>query len=163
MIIRLNKPEVKAGNSNTLFHMPDLFDSFVNPYVSTKRLVSDFFPDERFGKRAVPAVNIYENSESIKLDLLAPGIMRNEITVKIEENQLLISYQAKIQENEKKEDSTNETLVKQEFTIGSFERRFVLPKNVDKDTISAVYENGVLKIVLKKMEEVKEVKTVDVL
>jgi HSP20 family protein len=57
---------------------------------------------------------------------------------------------------EAKEEAKDEKLVRREFSVGAIERRFMLPKDlVDKDAISAKYDNGILTISIPKKEEVK--------
>ena len=57
---------------------------------------------------------------------------------------------------EAKEEAKDEKLVRREFSVGAIERRFMLPKDlVEKDAISAKYDNGILTIAIPKKEEVK--------
>ena len=41
------------------------------------------------------------------------------------------------------------------IVFGSFHREVALPKNADADKINAVYENGVLNVVIPKKEDKK--------
>ncbi len=57
-------------------------------------------------------------------------------------------------EEEKKDE--NERYMRHEFRSTSFSRAFRLPQHVVTDKVDAKYENGVLKIVLPKKEEAKQ-------
>ena len=50
-----------------------------------------------------------------------------------------------------------------EFGLKSFIRRFSIPKTVETELISASFSNGILTIIVPKMEEVKEKEPKDIL
>jgi HSP20 family protein len=53
-----------------------------------------------------------------------------------------------------KEDSKEDTnYSRREFNLTSFKRSFSLPESVNKDSISAKYENGLLHITIPKQME----------
>jgi len=62
------------------------------------------------------------------------------------------------------EEKTEGEYTKREFSYQSFLRTFTLPETVDAEKISAVYENGILKITIPKKEEakVKPARTIDI-
>lgn len=95
-------------------------------------------------------VNITESDNYFTIDLLAPGYSKDIIKVEIDNNVLTISAQM----GEKTEEIRK--YKKREFCINSFSRSFALPKNkIDDENIEANYENGILTIILKKLEEAK--------
>ncbi len=105
-----------------------------------------------------PSVNVSENDQAFLLELVAPGFEKSEFSLRVENEQLIVEG--------KRESTTEQTEKKynrREFQVSSFQRMFKLPKTVNQDSVQAVYENGVLKITLEKIAEVKPVpKTIEV-
>jgi HSP20 family protein len=104
-----------------------------------------------------PAVDIYETGNELVLTAEVPGIEEKDIEIKIEDNTLTLKGERKF-EKETKEENFHRI----ERSYGSFFRAFALPNSIDTDRIQAEYENGVLKIVMPKRQELKP-KTVKIL
>jgi HSP20 family protein len=85
--------------------------------------------------------------------MAAPGMKKEDFKVELNNNILTISSEQK-HENEEKE---GEKYNRKEFSYQSFQRSFQLSREaVDADNIQAKYENGVLRLVIPKREEVKQ-------
>ncbi len=97
-----------------------------------------------------PAVNIHENADGYHLELNAPGRIKEDFAINIEKGLLTISFEKK----EEKADHEYKT-IRREFSFGSFKRSFNLDEKINADAIQARYENGVLKLLLPKKDEVK--------
>lgn len=101
----------------------------------------------------LPPVNIHENNEAFMLELIAPGLKKEDFKLSLEKGLLTISYEHKT-ETEQKDYKTHT----KEFSYNSFKRSFhVDEKNINADGIQAKYENGVLKLYLPKKDELKVV------
>lgn len=101
---------------------------------------------------SLPAVNIRESSDSFEVEMAAPGMTKKDFNIELNNNLLTISSE-KMDENERKE---GERFTRKEFSYQSFQRSFMLPKEVvDDDKINARYENGVLYLHIPKKEEAK--------
>ena len=98
----------------------------------------------------VPPVNIHENNEGFHLELVAPGLKKEDFKVALDKGMLTISYEKKT-ENESNEYKTH----RREFGVTSFKRSFRVDDAINAEGIQAKYENGVLKLYLPKKEEVK--------
>lgn len=99
----------------------------------------------------LPFTNLAKHSDntfSIEVDL--PGIKKEDIEIKVEDNYLTINATRKYK-NEIKED--NYYLCESNF--GMFSRSFMLSDNINKDKIEAKYENGRLYLTLEKTESKK--------
>ena len=96
-----------------------------------------------------PAVNIRENAERFILDVAAPGFTKNSFEVNVEKNLLTVSGNLK----EEKYDGDEGNWSRREFQTANFKRSFRLPNTIDTDSISAVYENGILGLTLPKKSE----------
>jgi HSP20 family protein len=95
--------------------------------------------------RFTPAVDIYEDEQSITLKLDVAGIDGKDIDVKLENNTLSISGERKFESEEK-----TENYRRVERLYGRFGRAFTLPQTVDHESVTAKYDQGVLKIRLVK-------------
>jgi HSP20 family protein len=123
-------------------------------------LDSNFYPtsfgnalEELYGqsKRSVtPAVNVRESDENYHLDFLVPGFRKEEIKVELEEKTLSIFAEHQT-ENEKADDK----FIRKEFSSHTFKRTFTLPENIEKEGLTAKYENGILHVILPKKNNVK--------
>jgi HSP20 family protein len=127
-----------------------------NGHRSLSGLVDEFFQgfpggfakEESFG---FPPVNIHETNDAYHLELNAPGRGKEDFKLAIDNGQLTISF-------EKNEESKTEDYktIRKEFSFRSFKRSFNLDDRIDGNGIQAKYENGVLKLLLPKKEQVKE-------
>lgn len=95
-----------------------------------------------------PSVNISENESQFSLQLAAPGLTKQDFNISIEEDQLVISAEKKSEKEE-----TEGRFTRREFSYGSFRRSFHLDDSINREGISAAYEDGVLKLTLPKKEE----------
>jgi len=132
------------------------------PVPATKFFTNNFF-DEFFNRNLgevvgsdgalnQPAVNVVETPESFKLEVAAPGFDKSNFNIHVENDTLTLSGQ-----REAKEQVEGEKVTRREFRYESFKRSFKLPKSVNLETISAVYENGILNVAIPKKEEAKPV------
>jgi len=109
-----------------------------------------FFPEARRNRCLEPKVNIHETEKSFEIQVAVPGIKKEDINLLVEKNILTVSYEMK------EEDETQQKeFIKQEFIAESFSRSFSIPESVNPEKISAQHKNGILSIVLPKMEEEK--------
>jgi HSP20 family protein len=100
----------------------------------------------------LPSVNIKETDENYEVEVAAPGMNKDDFKVTLDNGQLLISSSKQEQVNREEENFT-----RREFSYQSFQRSFILPKNVvDEDRIRARYENGLLLLSIPKREEAKQ-------
>lgn len=129
---------------------------------------SEFFDvDSLFGRnllrpfeKTIPAVNISEDEKSYKVDVVAPGMKKDNFKVNVEDDILTISAEAKF---ETKEEDESRQYSRREYTHNSFTRSFRLPDNAKDDSISANYEDGVLKLTIPKTKsQVKSTKEIKV-
>ena len=125
---------------------PVFFDGLFNDFLNTS--FPEILKDEFVAHR--PAVNVKEIENGFLLDLAVPGLKKEDIDIKIEEEVLTISGKTKSEEK-----VNEEKYSRQEFNYASFSRSFTLNDSIDVDNIKANHENGILSITLPKKEEVK--------
>lgn len=124
--------------------------NFVNEFFNND--LSDW-PNRHYSdtNTTLPAVNIKENTDAFVVEMAAPGMVKDDFKIELNNDLLTISSEKK-NENESKE---GETYTRREYSYQSFSRSFTLPKTVDAEKISAKYENGVLSLAIPKKEEAK--------
>jgi HSP20 family protein len=122
-----------------------VFEEFFKPW-------NDWFEKSSlFGKMTtVPPVNIIENEDRYVLSLSVPGMKKDDFKIALEGLMLTISTE----KGEEKEE-TEERFTRREYNFYSFSRSFTLPEDVKPEYIEAKYEDGLLKIVLPRKEDVK--------
>ncbi len=99
-----------------------------------------------------PLVNIKETDENYTIELAIPGLNKDEFSIEIDNDLLIISSKTK---SEKNTTSKNEKYTRKEFNYSSFNRSFNLPDTINNQEIEATYNNGVLMVNLPKKEEAK--------
>ncbi|KAH0976353.1 hypothetical protein GBA52_026072 [Prunus armeniaca] len=100
-----------------------------------------------------------DNAHIFVADL--PGVKKEDVKVHVEDDNMLQISGQRVQEQEKTDDKWHRV----ERQLGSFVRRFWLPKNADSDKIKCGLENGVLKVTVPKKDaeqNPKDVRTIDV-
>ncbi len=131
----------------------------INPWSNTmlKSFFSadDFFNDDFFEEDSLmPAMNVKETKDLLKVELAAPGFSKKDFEVTLDEDVLHISAEkSKKQEEEDKETGYS----RKEFSYNSFKRSLKLPVAINQEQkVKATYDNGILKIALKKIAVTKE-------
>ncbi|MEA4868498.1 Spore protein SP21 [bioreactor metagenome] len=99
----------------------------------------------------LPSVNIKENDESFDLEMAAPGMVKEDFKVEVNQGILSVSSEKRVENQEAESDR----YTRREFSYQAFCRSFSLPSSVDSDKIMAKYENGILKVHIPKKEEAK--------
>ena len=127
-----------------------------NGHRSLSNFVDEFFQGLPAGagreeSLGFPPVNVHETAEAYHLELAAPGRTKEDFKLTLDAGQLVIGFDKK--EETKTEDYKT---IRKEFSFKSFKRSFNLDDRIDASAIQAKYENGVLKLLLPKKEQVKE-------
>lgn len=103
----------------------------------------------RPGRVFTPPVDIYENPETLVLLADMPGVAPDKVMVDLKENRLTITGEISPPLGEK------ERFLVQEYETGNYMREFTLGQIIDQDRIEAGMKNGVLRLVLPKVEKAK--------
>ena len=101
----------------------------------------------RPGPVFVPAVDILENEKELIILADMPGVDSKNVDIDLKDNQLTI-----IGRIDKAEDEKEVSLYK-EFQWGDYFRVFTLSDVIDQRKITAKMDNGVLRVVLPKVEK----------
>ena len=120
---------------------------------------NDFFENKALEKvtGTAPAMNVMENEKEYKLEVAAPGMCKDDFKVHLnKDGNLVIEMEKKDCGCKGKEDDKKECrYLRKEFSYSKFSQTLLLPDNADKENIEAQVNNGVLKVVIPKLEKVK--------
>ncbi len=94
-----------------------------------------------------PPVNVQELDDRYELYMYAAGYEKTDFSILVSENALIISV-------DKKENDDRDLFNwrRYEFRSDKFQRRFELDEKVDKEAIKAEYKDGILTVILPKLE-----------
>jgi HSP20 family protein len=118
-----------------------------NPPQEIKSLMEEL---QVWGRRSAstPLVNMDEFKECYTIEVVVPGVKREDIFVYIHDNILSI-----VVLNKNIEEFRAKKLQIHEFDTKSFERHILLPDNADTEFISAEYRQGILSLYIPKTDE----------
>lgn len=131
--------------SKTRENFPAIFSDFFRPW-------NEWFDNPAPERMlTVPAVNISEQNGNYNVTMAAPGLKKDDFRIDVSGNLMTISAST---ESEKEE--TDKKYTRKEYNYSSFSRSFTLPDEINKESIEARYDNGVLTLLLPKKEEAKK-------
>ena len=106
-----------------------------------RNLIDTLFGEDFFSTPASAVIddysvrtNVSTSDEEYRIDIVAPGLDKSDMSVKVENNQLYVSY-----DNE----NTDKT---ERVYYRSFTRYWKLPSDVDPTSIRADYKQGILSL-----------------
>jgi len=131
----------------TPFH-PTAFNGFIEELFNgnTPRFFRDQAPQDHWNH--IP-VNVKENADSFQIEVVAPGITKEDFQIQVADKTLTLSFELKDNVTEAKEESK---WLRREFKIRSFKRSFTLGDKIDAEKIAASYSQGILTLTLPKKE-----------
>ena len=125
----------------------DLFSELSRLQRQFQRLSSPASNIRGYGRSDFPAINIGGTPESVEIDAFAPGLDPSSIDVTIERGVLTLSG-----ERQSVADGRNEAVHINERFSGKFRRAISLPDDVDPSQVSARYEDGILRVSVRRRE-----------
>src|SRR5690554_4190655 len=96
-----------------------------------------------------PLVDIYETDDDFILSASMPGVAKDDVQLKLEENSLSIFGKVNYDELSKRKYILNEN------EIGNYYRKFNISNSIDESKIEARFENGQLVVKLPKHNRIK--------
>ncbi|GMT49721.1 MAG: heat-shock protein [bacterium] len=100
-----------------------------------------------------PLTNVVEKEDEFVIHSLLPGVDPKDVEITYENGILTLKGEGK-----KDFDDENSHYLRRERTYGPFEKRLEVSVPVEADSIKAHYQDGVLKVSIKKAEKAKPVK-----
>lgn len=132
--------------------MDQLFDRFTTGFglPGLGRMLSPAWTGGWRGE-GLPAVDITEDATAYKLTAELPGLTEKEVEVTLSNDALTLKGEKREEHEEK-----NENRYVSERSYGAFQRSFPLPREVDREKVTAAFANGVLTITLPKTAEARK-------
>ena len=100
---------------------------------------------------SAPRVDVKEEDNAYTLEMELPGRTEKDVNIELDHDNLTIASkteETKESKEDKKDKKTKYILKERRCT--NFERRFTLPGDVDADSITANFKNGILTINMTK-------------
>jgi HSP20 family protein len=97
----------------------------------------------------LPAADIYETGDALSVILEMPGVDKANVNISVEDDVLNVEGRLDFSKYQKL------APVYTEYNIGHYARSFRLSSKIDQSKISAEMNDGVLSLVLPKVEETK--------
>lgn len=119
-----------------------------NPY-RMQSMMSDFFNNDQPSTYGI-RTDVKETDNEYILEAELPGFNKEDITIETKSDVLTITAN-KVEENEDKKNG----YLRIERRSGQFERNFNV-EGINSEKISAKYNNGILEVILPKLEKVVE-------
>ena len=127
----------------TNFDLYPEFESLMDDFISTE--MNDVKRKNHSPEYStLPKVNIYENDQEFRIELAVPGMTKDSFKIELDKNVLTISSDLRTNQEGK-------NYLRKEFSYGSFQRAFTLPETADFEKIGAGYLNGILSLVIPKL------------
>ena len=137
----------------TIFHKIDR-DAFLSPFDKVyDQMMEAHFPEvvNQVGVNpmqgtAYPKVNVYEYEDKVGVIAEIPGLDKKHIDIEVEDNVLTISGDKHGIPEDK-----SAKVIRRELKTSSFKRSFTLGEELDGDSGSANFKDGILSISIQKI------------
>jgi HSP20 family protein len=97
-----------------------------------------------------PAIDVYENKDAVVAETPLAGIDPKDVEVTVQNGVLTVKGESK-----KESEVDEKNYYRKEVRSGSFYRQVTLPTKVQEDGATAEFENGMLKVIIPKIAEIK--------
>jgi HSP20 family protein len=137
----------------TLIRWQPFWNNFPVPsamHSAMGRMFDDLFRGEEAASAWTPRVEVAETDAQFEVTAELPGLERDDVKISLQNNILTLSGEKKAAAEKK-----DHNLYLCERTYGNFTRSFQMPAQVDTGKVNAVFKNGILTLVLPKVEEAK--------
>ena len=147
----------RAAATNVPAAAPRSLNGFLETFFPTQ--LSRVFGDDFWGfdhgttgSVGTNPVNIRETNTSYELELVAPGMRKEDFRVAVDGNMLTVSFE----HTEEQKDESDSRILRHEYRRQSFSRSFGIDEKVDANGISARYADGILHLSVPKKPEAQQ-------
>ena len=95
-----------------------------------------------------PVCDVFETPQSLVICLELPGLSQDQIDLRLDGDELVVQG-----DREMDRESAGDQFHRVERSYGKISRRFHLPSTVERESVEATYDAGVLRIVLSNRPE----------
>jgi len=124
--------------------MDRMFDDSYNRF----KLSPFFGEDEKGTNTFIPQTDLIEEDDRYIVKMNIPGSEKAEIQVDVQNETLNVKAKTQVA----RKNSNDDTILRMERRMGSFQRTLTLPGPVDSGAMETEYEDGVLTIILPKQK-----------
>jgi HSP20 family protein len=110
---------------------------------------TDIHQELRSGNWFVPATDVYETPQQVVLVMDMPGVCFDCAHVSIVDDELVVTGHVTHDEDQ------DDYVLYREYDVGHYHRHFGLPPTIDRARIEASMTDGVLTVVMPKVEQVR--------
>lgn len=137
-MVLLSRPSRRRGS---YFNMPGMPDSlnWLFPFYSVGSTYGSY-----------PLVNVWGNSDKATVTAEVPGVNVDDINISVEGQSLEMTGK-----RNEPDIGDGKEYHRRERNVGTFKREISLPFEVDPDSVSASYQNGVLTVEMDRHEKDK--------
>ncbi len=122
----------------------NLFEDWMSQYLS--------HPADELSNLMKVSMDVVETQNAFEIKVDLPGIRPDDVDIQIDSNTLTIRG---VRHDETEEQDAEKHYHRVERYSGSFSRSIVLPNSLNEDEAVAEFRDGVLKVVVPKMEEAR--------
>ena len=108
------------------------------------------------GYSTMPAIDLYQDNDDVVVKASLPGLKADDVQITL--NNGVLTLRGEYKQEETRKETTYHI---REQRSGSFERSVTLPVEVDGEKTKADFENGILTVIMPKVEAVKP-RTIDI-
>lgn len=101
----------------------------------------------------MPRANVSENDREVRINVELPGMSEDDVDVTMTSDGIIIRGEKREERREGEERNRHYV----EFSYGRFERFIPLNSEIEEDRIEAIFDKGILRIVLPKSEAAQKV------
>ena len=136
-----------------MFELSNRNNALYNPFREMERLEKNFFGDpfeDFFSTKDLAEfkTDVLDEGDHYELEADLPGFHKEDIKLELQGDNLVISAERHSNAEEKNKDGK---VVRMERSYGSYQRSFNVSQ-IDTQNIHAAYDNGVLKLILPKLQ-----------
>tara|TARA_R100000808_G_C2146229_1_gene154126 strand:- start:1489 stop:1920 length:432 start_codon:yes stop_codon:yes gene_type:complete len=121
--------------NDSFFPTRNLFDSILDDWAFGPLVTRDQVNDLNLTTKV--KTNVVDLEKEYRIDIVIPGVSRDDIVVDVDEKDITVSYEAKEQ-------------TESSVSYSSFKKQWKLPQNVNIEDIVANYNQGILSISVPK-------------
>jgi HSP20 family protein len=104
-----------------------------------------------------PVADVYETPESYVIQVELPGVARDAVHLEVQDQRLRLMGERRMEK-----DASGSAYQVLERSYGPFSREFNLPEGVDPAKISAIYQDGLLTIVIAKSNQARTARRITI-
>lgn len=127
-----------------------MYGSFelIDDVMKIRSAFDGFFRDASYRPYEYPLVNLSEDGDALELRALLPGVKVEDLSIELVDSSLVI-------QGMRKSDAEDVPYIRRERVFGEFKKSVKLPFAVNRESVSARMENGILTVSMVKSEEAK--------